>query len=229
MRTERARTLRRRSLLTVELLPAALVPAGVAAASADEQVTVMTQNLYLGTPLNDAFAASSWSQLATAGSRDWATVLANDFPRRARALADEIARVRPDVVGLQEVTLWRDQTPGDVTTDPAPDATHVTLDYLAILLSALRDRGVPYTSVATSTGADLEFPRLRPGGGLADVRLTDRDALIVRSDVARRASNPRHGHYAAQYGDPFLTGPVRSTRSWESIDFRRDPTRTVRI
>jgi endonuclease/exonuclease/phosphatase family metal-dependent hydrolase len=105
----------------------------------------------------------------------------------------------------------------------------VALDYLAILLAALRSRGVPYTSVVTSPGADLEFPRRGPGGGLVDLRLTDRDALIVRSDEVRRFGNPRHGHYAAQVSDPFPTGPLESTRSWLSVDYHAGPTTTVRI
>jgi endonuclease/exonuclease/phosphatase family metal-dependent hydrolase len=189
----------------------------------------MTQNLYLGTGLQDAFAASSWSELETAGSHAWATVLATDFPTRAAALAADVVRARPDVVALQEVTLWRGRTPGDVLRHPAPDATDVVLDHLAILQAALRARGVPYTAVATSTGADLEFPRRGPGGEPADVRLTDRDALIVRSDVAGRVRNPMHGRYSAQLDDPFLGGPVRSTRSWTSIDYRAGPATTVRI
>jgi endonuclease/exonuclease/phosphatase family metal-dependent hydrolase len=105
----------------------------------------------------------------------------------------------------------------------------VALDYLAILEGALRARGLPYTTVATSTGADLEFPRRGSGGGLVDLRLTDRDALIARSDVAARVGDPRHGHYTAQSSDPFLPGPVRSTRSWTSVDYRPDRTTTVRI
>jgi endonuclease/exonuclease/phosphatase family metal-dependent hydrolase/predicted small secreted protein len=229
VRTSRAGRLRRRSLAAVVALLAVPLSACGTGAGAGAQVTVLTQNLFLGTSLGDAFAASSSSELATAGSSDWATVLRNDFPTRARVLADEMARARPDVVGLQEVSLWRDQASSDALTHPAPDATSVALDYLAILLGALRARGVPYTTAATSTGADLEYPRRTAGGDLVDLRLTDRDAIIVRSAVADRVSDPRHGHYAAQLSDPFLPGPVRSTRSWESIDYRAAPATTVRI
>jgi endonuclease/exonuclease/phosphatase family metal-dependent hydrolase len=132
-------------------------------------------------------------------------------------------------VGLQEVSLWRDQAPGDALTHPDPDATHVRFDYLAILLSDLRARGVPYEPATTSTGADLEFPYVGPSGGLDDLRLTDRDAILVRSDVAGRVSDPRHRDYTAQLSEPFVTGPVESTRSWSSIDYRADPRTTVRI
>jgi endonuclease/exonuclease/phosphatase family metal-dependent hydrolase len=218
---------RGRALLIGALL-LALLSSCVAAVAGGTPVTVMTQNLYLGTGLGDAFAATSWPGLAAAGSHDWARVLAADFLTRAGVLADEIVRARPDVVALQEVSLWRDRTPGDVETHPAPHATRVALDYLAILLGALRDRGVAYTAAVTATDADLEFPRRDGDGALVDLRLTDRDALIVRSDLAPRFTDPQHGRYRAQLTGPFLPRPVRSTRPWESIDYHLDRTTTVR-
>jgi endonuclease/exonuclease/phosphatase family metal-dependent hydrolase len=208
---------------------AALLPSCAAAAGEDVQITVMTQNLYVGTPLNAAFAATSWPELVAAGGQAWANLLASDFPTRAGALADEITKARPDVVGLQEVTLWRDQTPGDVMTRPAPNATRVAFDFLAILQGELRARRAPYTAVATSTNVDVEFPRPDPGGGVVDVRLTDRDVLMVRADLADRFGNPADGHYSAQFSEPFLTGPVTSTRGWTSVDYRPDRATTVRI
>jgi endonuclease/exonuclease/phosphatase family metal-dependent hydrolase len=228
MGADPARPLRYRSLLAVVCVLAAMLPAGGAMAPGAPQITVMTQNMYVGTGLTDTFEVSSWSGLVAAVSQDWANLLANDIPTRAGALADEIARVRPEVVGLQEVSLWRDQTPSDVRTHSTPNATHVAFDFLAILLSELCARGLPYTSVATSMNADVEAPRLGPGG-LVDLRVTDRDALLVRADVATRAGNPVHGHYTAQRSLPFLTGPVRNTRGWTSIDYRLDPGPTVRV
>src|SRR5215212_6516877 len=97
MTSDRARRLRCRRLLAVGSVLAALLPSctaeaggGTAEAGADTQVTVMTRNLYVGTPLNDAFGASTWSELVAAGSNVWANLLASDFPTRAEALADEI-------------------------------------------------------------------------------------------------------------------------------------------
>jgi endonuclease/exonuclease/phosphatase family metal-dependent hydrolase len=245
MTPHRARRLRYRLLLAVETVLAALLLAtsaavggGVAgergvgggAAAEDAQITVMTRNLYVGANVGAAFAATSWPELVAAGTQGWADLLASDFPTRAEAVADEIARARPDVVGLQEATLWRDQTPSDVQTQPAPNATRVAFDFLAILQEELRARGVPYTAVATSTNVDVELPRLDPGAGLVDLRLTDRDVLMVRADLADRVSNPRDGHYSAQFSEPFLTGPpVASTRGWTAIDYRHDPTTTLRI
>jgi endonuclease/exonuclease/phosphatase family metal-dependent hydrolase len=229
MSSDPPRRLRSRSLLVVLTVLAGVLAPGAAVAPGARQITVMTQNLYVGTGLTDTFAASSWPELVAAGSQDWANVLANDVRARAGALADEIARVRPEVVGLQEVSLWRDQTPGDVRTHPAPNATHVVLDHLAILRRELSSRGLPYVPVATSTNADVEAPRRGPGAGLADQRVTDRDVLLVRADVVARSGNPRHGHYTARRSLPFLTGPIRNTRGWVSVDYRLDPATTVRV
>src|SRR4051812_426517 len=242
MTRDRARRLRERSLLAVECVLAALllVAAGVAGTSravhpdghpdAPEpaQITVMTRNLYVGTGMGEVFAASSAAELAAAGTRAWASLLATDFPARAGALADEIVQAGPDGVGLQEGTPSRDQTPRDPLTRPGPDATHVVLDFLEVLLDELRARGVPYTEVATSTGADVEFPR-QDAGGIVDLRLTDRDVLLVRADRATRAGNPRHGRYAAQFSEPFRDAPFSSTRGWTSIDYRLGPATTVRV
>ncbi|MGY1739568.1 MULTISPECIES: endonuclease/exonuclease/phosphatase family protein [unclassified Blastococcus] len=246
MTSDRARRLRARSLLAVEVLLAALVP-GVAATTAAAtaamtaatggdgaggvaEVTVMTQNLYVGAPLAAVFGAASEAELVAAGTRAWADVLAADLPARAAALADELARIRPDVLALQEASLWREEIPGDVLARPEPDAGDVALDSLAVLRDALRARGVPYTPVATSANADVEFPRLDPAAGPVDVRLTDRDVLLVRADVADRAGDARDGHYAAQFAEPFATGPlVASTRGWTSVDYRAGPGTTLRI
>lgn len=49
---------------------------------------------------------------------------ATDFPERAGAIADQIARHDPEVVGLQEVALWEKAPPGgqlQATYDSDPD------------------------------------------------------------------------------------------------------------
>ena len=192
-------------------------------------VTVMTRNLYLGTGLNNIVGVSSLAELVTAVDEDWAHVLANDFPTRARALAEEIGSARPDVVGLQEVTLYRDQTPSDIRTHPGPNATHVVLDLLAILQTELDARGTPYTAVATSTNADLEVARSGTDGGLVDVRITDRDVILVRADLADRVRNPLRGRYTAVRMLPSWPGPIASVRGWASIDYSPERRTTVRI
>jgi endonuclease/exonuclease/phosphatase family metal-dependent hydrolase len=221
---------RRVAVVVAAVLAAVPACAPVAEGNPGPPVTVMTRNLYLGTGLDDIVGVSSLAELVAAADEDWAHVLANDFPTRAGALADEIVSARPDVVGLQEATLYREQAPGDLRTHPGPNATRVVLDLLAILQTELSARGTPYTAVTTSTNADLEVTRSGADGGLVDVRITDRDVVLVRADVADRVRNPRHGHYAAVRVLPSWPGPIANTRGWASIDYSPDPrTTTVRV
>ncbi len=199
--------------------------------AAGPKLTAMTRNLYLGTALDNVGAASNFDEFVQAVSQDWAHVVATDFPTRARALAAEILRAKPDVVGLQEVSLWRDQTPSDIRTNPGPNATNVVYDFLAILQAELAAGGTAYTAVSTSTNADVEAPRSNSASanGLTDVRLTDRDVILARTELADKFSGADNGHYNAQFTTPSVVGPITFTRGWASINYRHDANRTVKI
>jgi endonuclease/exonuclease/phosphatase family metal-dependent hydrolase len=141
----------------------------------------MTRNLYLGADLTPVLAATSPQGLVAAVTAVWANVQATNFPERAEALADEIAEGDPHLVGLQEAVLWRSQTPAGPGS-----ATHVEYDFLQILLDELSARGKHYAAVAGVTvGSDFEAPRSTPNG-LQDIRLTDRDVLLARTDLPAR-------------------------------------------
>ncbi len=88
----------------------------------------MTRNLYLGADLTPAVEATTPEALAAANGKILREVVANDFPTRAKGLANEILRTRPDLVGLQEVALWQ-------TTPLSAAATPVNYDYLELLLT----------------------------------------------------------------------------------------------
>jgi endonuclease/exonuclease/phosphatase family metal-dependent hydrolase len=215
------------------VLAALLPPSAASAGDRDggPTLTVMTRNLYLGTGLNNTVTATTPEQLVEAVTDDWAHVVATDFPTRAGALAAEVGQTRPDVIGLQEVTLWRDQLVSDAATAPGPNASDVVHDFLAILLARLASHGIPYVAVSTSVNADVEAPRQNPLSptGLTDIRVTDRDVILVRSPLLERFGNPRDGHYSAQLVLPSRAGPISFTRGWASIDYRLDARTRVRI
>jgi endonuclease/exonuclease/phosphatase family metal-dependent hydrolase len=230
--------LRRRQRWTARLIAALLIVAAgslispPASYAGGPKLAVMTRNLYLGTAFDNVVPASNFEEFVQAVSQDWAHVVATDFPTRAKALAAEILRAKPDVVGLQEVSLWRDQQVSDIVTGTAgPNATHVVYDFLAILQAELAAGGTAYTAVATSTNADLEAPRsnLSSPNGFTDVRITDRDVILVRTQLADKFSGADSGRYKTQFSVPSVVGPLTFTRGWASINYRHDANRTVRI
>ena len=93
-------------------------------------VDVATVNLYVGadfapiTTLNPADPDYP-VQLVTSVATIHAIIVASNFPARAAALAQEIVARSPDIVALQEVSLLRRQSPGDLIaggTVPATDS-----------------------------------------------------------------------------------------------------------
>lgn len=154
-------------------------------------LTVMTRNLYLGANLDPIVKAKSLPAALSAVEAGWAQVQANDFPVRARAIAREIAAVKPDFVGFQEAVLYRTQTPPDFTATPA---TRVALDYVAELRKALAARKLKYRFVAVAPWTDAELPSGSPA--TMDIRLTVRDALLVRVDKKLRIRRVRKVQYA---------------------------------
>jgi len=161
------------------------VAAQASLAEGTNQISVLTWNLYVGANLGP-IAEAPPSQVPFVAAQVRAKIQATDFPTRAQALADEIAATRPQLVGLQEVTTWRSQTPSDIVFGVlAPNATTVEYDYLATLLDALTERGLDYRVAALSPTSDLEIPVYTGVGSIPfmDVRWGDADAVLVREDV----------------------------------------------
>ena len=171
---------RRRQRWTARLVTALLLVAAgslvspPASHAGGPKLTTMTRNLYLGTGLDNTLAAPEFPRVCPSSFARLGARRRNGLPHsRAKALAAEILRAKPDVVGLQEVSLWRDQTPSDIVTGTTgPNATHVVYDFLALLQAELTAGGTPYTAVSTSTNADIEAPRSNSASpnGFTDVR-----------------------------------------------------------
>ena len=146
------------------------------------EIRLMTRNVYQGFSTLAPLLEATPQQIPVVAAGIFAEVVATDFPARAERLADEIAFSRPHVVGLQEVSRFRRQVPADFTLNASEDV----YDFLAILLDALEARGLQYEVAANVQNVDAEVPIVWPGSpnGLADIRLTDRDVILIRGDVA---------------------------------------------
>ena len=174
-------------------------------------ITVVSQNLYLGTDLAAIFAATDLSSAIDAGSAAFAAVQASNPAARMQAVADELAKKRPDLIGLQEAGLWRSGAPG---TEP----TTIEFDFVALLIDALARHGLAYAAVATITNVDVQFPARR-GVEILEMRHTDRDVILARTDSALQISNVQSANFETNAVIPVpVIGTFTVRRGWVSVD-----------
>ena len=101
----------RNRLTLVAFLVAALAVPTAAHAKSGPKITVMTRNVFLGADLSPAIGAPGLPQAFDGAGQIWNEMQSTRFAERAAPLAREIKRSKADLVGLQEVALWRKQTP----------------------------------------------------------------------------------------------------------------------
>jgi endonuclease/exonuclease/phosphatase family metal-dependent hydrolase len=204
-------------------------------------VNVMTRNLYLGADLTPAIQAPSLGAFTEANGRILRDVTANDFPTRAKGLAQEILKKKPDLVGLQEVALWRTGPPSltpVLSPTIGPTATTVRYDYLQLLLDRLnrgnsgrgRGRGkATYRVVVSQDEFDFEAPANEngvPGDGPnalipnAEIngRLTMRDVILARVGAGVTTKRPTSGNFANLLVVSVSGVPVTVRRGWTAVD-----------
>jgi endonuclease/exonuclease/phosphatase family metal-dependent hydrolase len=173
-------------------------------------IRVMTRNLYLGADIDRPVRATAGrtgpEALIALGQANYEVreiVDHTDFAVRSQLLAAEIAAASPDVVGLQEVALWR-SGPLELDQLGIRNASTVDYDFLQMLLIELARRQALYDVVAAQDESDVEAPAFTgdPFAGTAeatrDVRLTLRDVILVRSGAGITAVGQGSGQYQAR-------------------------------
>lgn len=148
-------------------------------------VTAMTRNIYIGGDVDIVLGAADPNQIPVLVAQVFQQVQSTNFPERAMSLAREIAWTQPQVVGLQEVSLIRYQSPGDAVVGGTTPAVDTLYNYLGLLLRALRANGMHYKVAGIVQDTDIELPMIVSQNPLKfdDVRLTDFDVILVRQDV----------------------------------------------
>jgi endonuclease/exonuclease/phosphatase family metal-dependent hydrolase len=202
---------------------AALVALAVVAPAAEAQrkkkpvnLTVMTRNIYLGGNIFGPIGAPDLPTFRQRAGDLWREVQATDFVgTRAALIAGEIRRTKPDLIGLQEVALWR-RTPAGQSDGNATPATQVVYDFLRTLQRRLAQRGMRYTVAVKQREADIEAP-IDEG---FDVRLTMHDVILVRKRKDLKVTKRLSDNYNADIAVPTPAGELTSTRGWTAIDGR---------
>jgi len=200
------------------------------------KVTVMTRNLFLGADLSPAIQAPDIPSAIDGAGTVWNELQNTKFPERAAPLAREIKRSKADLVGLQEVALWKKQVPSDGGAPPispipgAQPATDVEFDFLALLRAQLKKVGAKYRVVVVQKEFGGELPvdvdhndatgtgPLAIYGADFDANLTMRDVILVRKGSKVKLGQTRKGHYKTRY-EPNVGGiEIPVDRGWVSVE-----------
>jgi endonuclease/exonuclease/phosphatase family metal-dependent hydrolase len=224
---------RRSRLVPILLVFVAAVLAAPAASLAKHRVAVMTRNVYLGADLGPAINATSTNEFIDANGQILRDVDTNNFPVRAKGLADEILGKDPDLVGLQEVALWRTGPVNDLAPITREfTATTVKYDYLELLLGELNQGRDRYRVVVVQTEFDFEAPADYNGipgdgdlpglndNGEINGRLTMRDVILARTGGTVKTANATGGNFETLFTAVVSGIPISVERGWTQVDAR---------
>lgn len=172
-----------KKLFTLILLSVLAIPTAplVHANESDREVKVATYNMYPGTDFSDIFGAETDFEALLEVTEGFQDVLASNVPERVDEIADQIVTNEPDLVGLQEVAIWRIGQ-----YNPAAPAETVVFDFLQMLLDELADRGAHYAPISVQVNLEAELPGLfgpNYPDDLRDVGYTDRVVILARTDL----------------------------------------------
>ncbi len=178
----------------------------------NRELTVLTWNIYLGGD-HAPLLGTTPEEVPARMSKLWRQAQGTFFPSRARAMAAMIARARPDVIGLQEVTRWSvDARPKLGVPLPV-----VVYDFIPILLGELAALGAFYSLAARSPGVDVLLPTEEG----FDVRLEDALAILVRTPAPGERltwANPRAERFVSSIPTQIGGQKLTLSRQWTSVD-----------
>jgi endonuclease/exonuclease/phosphatase family metal-dependent hydrolase len=217
-------------LLAGTAASAGAVPTAAAADRPGKPLTVMTRNIYLGgdifRPLRAAQqvidAGGTQAQvvgaLAVASDATRRVVDLTDFRVRSRLLAQEIAETQPDLIGLQEVALWR-SGPMELGKLGVTNATTVDYDFLEILRADIAALGLEYDVAVEGERADVEVPAFTATmANPRDVRLTMRDVVLKKRGLKVTAEDDQR--YAHNLPVSLAGVDMNFSRGYQWVDVR---------
>lgn len=193
----------------------------------------MSKNVYLGADLSPAIGAPDLATAIDGAGEIYNEIERTDFTERAIPLGKEIANSKADLVGLQEVALWRVQMPSDGGWEGSggigAPAMAVKYDFLDLLMDAIGKAGGKYKVVGVQEEFDAELPsdiddndatgnEFLSGADL-DARLTMRDVILVRkgSKVKAKKKSLKMGHFDELFSADVGGVEITAKRGWLSV------------
>lgn len=222
-------------ILVSFLVALMLAPASVAWAESP-QVTVMTRNLYLGADVGVAMELIP--NLSAAAQFMWDQVKATDFNKRAPKLAAEVIAERPDVIGIQEATIW-------YCKKSAWSKRTEVFNFTEQFLAAIKAQGQDYVLTskdgvtALNTGysiaaipfvtmvKDPEIFQPLFGQDKAACGFEIADALVIRADLSDKVLAVGNTEYEASYTVVPTIMTIYRGYSWADIQIGNTPIRFV--
>lgn len=192
-----------------------LAPAASAAKKKDKDPTlkVMTRNIYLGGNIFLPIGATSRPDFESKTQELWNQIQFTNFPARAKLLANEVKKTKPDLIGLQEVATWRRSANG-VKDGAATPSTQVVYDFRKSLEKELKAKQLRYRAVVVQREADIEAPTQQ-----YDVRLTMHDVILVRTGKgAPKITRKKSARYKADIGITVQGVTFLSQRGWGWVE-----------
>jgi endonuclease/exonuclease/phosphatase family metal-dependent hydrolase len=186
-------------------LALALIPAA-AQAKSHADVTVMSRNLYLGADIIQLATATDEASMEQKVQQLYATVQQTNFPVRAKRIAQEIKKTKPDAIAIQEVARYYQDG-------------KCTQDWMKLLQGQLKKAGQHYKQVSREDEIDVSA---RSAAGY-NLRLVLGNAVLVRTGKHARIKHIKdvHGVFKAQISVPLANGTtVNLKRGYAGMDGR---------
>ena len=204
--------------------------------ASDSQVKVMTRNLYLGADVG--IAMDLIPNLSAAAQFMWDQVKKTDFNKRAPKLAAEIIANNPDVVGLQEATIWfckknlfskRTEvfnfTKQFLAATKAQGSEYVLAqkDGITALNTGFSIAAVPFITMVH----DPETFQPLFGQDSAACGFEIADALAIRADLADKVLKVGNSEYEQKYTIVPTIMSIYRGYTWADIQIGNSPVRFV--
>lgn len=170
----------------------------------DIRLSIMSWNIYLGSDLTPILTATS-EELPQRVTEVFRQFLATNFSMRAKAIASEIYRKAPDIIGLQEAALW-ELIP--------PNSNKVKFDFVDIILNILSSWGMKYKLVVENQNFKFELPDF--SGNL--ISLKDRDVMLVRDLDHISVTKKQKDNFKTNLEFQIAGEPFTFLRGWSAID-----------
>jgi endonuclease/exonuclease/phosphatase family metal-dependent hydrolase len=186
-------------------LALALIPAA-AQAKSHADVTVMSRNLYLGADIIQLATATDEASMEQKVQQLYATVQQTNFPVRAKRIAQEIKKTKPDAIAIQEVARYYQDGKS-------------AQDWMKLLQGQLKKAGQHYKQVSREDEIDVSA---RSAAGY-NLRLVLGNAVLVRTGKHARIKHIKdvHGVFKAQISVPLANGTtVNLKRGYAGMDGR---------